>query len=100
MTFPCFSKESLWFLLVNDDEESIDKTQVAIDCDNLQLGLNTFSIAMYEYRTWVSNQAVVLRRPNGIGFDFFDQTTRKKPVIYRFTATVTKKCSELKVLTP
>jgi|688.fasta_scaffold660932_2 hypothetical protein len=35
ITFPCFTKESVWFQIIERDETKNDITMVSMDCDNL-----------------------------------------------------------------
>ena len=81
LTFPCYTGESLWIQAINNDEVSIDKSQIAIDCDNLQLGINVLNIGIYQQAEMKSTTAQVLRYGGGVQYEFLSQLNTE-PVNY------------------
>ena len=98
ITFPCFTKESVWFQMIEFDETKNDVTMVTLDCDNLQIGQNVIEIKLYENAPVISTSAKILKSLLGSKFDFLLPSSSIYPAIYDIHLNVTDMCTELHIL--
>ena len=87
---PCFQESILWIEMEEQDTFQIDKAQIAMACQNLQLGQNKIVMHIAENNAGINNSASILSSPSGTSFNFGDQTPNTAQ--YTFTFNVVKNC--------
>jgi len=71
---------------------------VQIACDNLQVGINTIPILLYENSEALENVADVFKDTFGTSWDFFDKAVND-PATYTFVFEVTEECTNTPLTT-
>ena len=94
ITFPCFDASVLWIEVEEEDSYIVDKAQVAVACQNLQIGMNEIVIHVEENGTGVSVEASILKTIFGTTFNF-GHSNDNKIAQYTFTLDVRQNCSLL-----
>lgn len=79
------------------DDSTDDIAQIALDCDNLQIGENILSVDVFENNFIMRTVATVFKTLAGFSFKFFDKTVNT-PATYIIILNVFEKCSNLKLL--
>ena len=75
------------------DDREPESAQVTLRCDNLQIGLNSVEIHLYENSEALETIATAFKDVVGTSFSFFDDAVgSNEPAIYTVTFNVTETC--------
>jgi len=99
LSFPCFTDEVMFIDVKENDELDDDTSSIAVNCNDLFIGYNTFSLKLKEDTSTLNTVGKIAKNLSGWAFDFLgsssSSSTASSEATYRINLYVESYCSGL-----